>query len=315
MWSIFNYLYRIRLHILFVLYAALALGMIISTDPFHRSRWRSSMVEIQGSALNRLNIWRSYWGLKAANEELLEQLAIARTRLYQAQSVDSSVVRTVPLIKSFDSLFGGPNGNDSTDTLLNQPGRLENSEVSFSHQASDSACEYRFITARVVGNSTIHRHNYMILNRGSLHGIKPRMGVVGPKGAVGIVDQVSNNFCSIITLIHAKARLSAGLAKKDAVGTLFWEGGMIKRATLIDIPMHVPVRKGDTIYTSAYSLTFPPGVPVGRVHNYRIPDGESVYRIGVDLFTDFRSVHYVHLIDYRKREERLRLEEKIATDD
>ena len=317
MWSILNYLYRIRLHILFVLYSIIALWMLLDTNPYHQSRWRSAIVEIQGNTLNRLNTWRSYWGLREANEELIEQLAIARTRLYQEQLIDSTASGKLPQIKSFDSLFTGSNSNNKLDTLQTQASTKRESDTNtpLIPKASDASSEYKFIAARVVGNSTIHRHNYMILNRGATDGVKPRMGVTGPKGAIGIVDQVSDHFCSIITLIHSKARLSAGLAKKDAVGTLFWEGGMINRATLIDIPMHVPVKKGDTVYTSAYSLTFPPGVPVGRVHTHRIPDGESVYRIGVELFTDFRSVQYVHLIDYKKREERLRLEDKIANDD
>jgi cell shape-determining protein MreC len=253
--------------------------------------------------------------LKAANEDLSEQLAIAKTLLYQKQLADSSGYGIILSIRPLDSLFMSSSGTGSPDSIQDQSMQSGDSDIILTRKAIDTASEYQFISARVVGNSTIHRHNYMILNRGSLHGIKPRMGVVGPRGAVGIVDQVSENFCSIITLIHSKARLSAGLAKKDAVGTLFWEGGMIHRATLLDIPMHVPVKKGDTVYTSAYSLTFPSGVPVGRVRTYRIPDGESVYRIGVDLFTDFRSVQYVHLIDYRRREERLRLEDKITTDD
>jgi len=315
MWSIFNYLFRIRLHILFVLYTIISLLMMVSTNPYHQSRWRSAMVEIQGSTLSRLNAWRSYWGLKAANEELTEQLAIARTRMYQMQLSDSSGYGKMPRIRPLDSSFTAPSNTGTPDSLQTTSPQNGVSDIRLNREPKDSVSEYQFISARVVGNSTIHRHNYMILNRGSLQGIKPRMGVTGARGAVGIVDQVSENFCSVITLIHSKARLSAGLAKKDAVGTLFWEGGMISRATLIDIPMHVPVRKGDTVYTSAYSLTFPPGVPVGRVRSYRIPDGESVYRIGVELFTDFRSVQYVHLIDYRKREERLRLEDKIATDD
>lgn len=291
--------------------------MLLGNDPYHHSRWQSSMVELQGEALSRLNFWRSYWGLRAANEELTEQLAITRTRLYHEQLVDTSSYGVPPSIRSLDAQNSEStrlNQTDSTQVTTTLPLSAD-MKTPLNPQASDSAAEYRFIAARVVGNSTIHRHNYMILNRGTKQGIKPRMGVVGPKGAIGIVDQVSDNFCSIITLLHAKARLSAGLAKKDAVGTLFWEGGRIDRATLIDIPMHVPVKKGDTVYTSAYSLTFPPGVPVGRIRSHRIPDGESVHRIGVNLFTDFRTVQFVHLIDYKKRDERLRLEDKIATDD
>ena len=315
MWSIVNYLFRIRLHILFVLYSLVSLGLVVTTDPYQHSRWRSTLVEVRGQALSRLNGWRNYWGLKTTNEELLAQLAMVRSQLHQLQSVDSSIYHSTPGIVPLDSLMARQSRTNPADSARDDAASGGLDSVGRMRQPADSLAEYRFIPARVVGNNTAHRHNYLILNRGSAHGIKSRMGVAGPSGAVGIVDQVSDNFCSVITLLHSKARLSAGLAKKDAVGTLFWEGGLISRATLIDIPMHVPVKAGDTIYTSSYSLTFPSGVPVGRVRNYRIPDGESVYRISVDLFTDFRSVQYVHLIDYPKRYERLQLEEKIAQDD
>ena len=53
---------------------------------------------------------------------------------------------------------------------------------------------------------------------------------------------------------------------------------------------------GDTIVTSGYSSTFPPGIPVGSVESFRLNETEDLYIIDVKLFNNMRNLEHVYII-------------------
>ena len=88
------------------------------------------------------------------------------------------------------------------------------------------------------------------------------MAVVTSTGVVGLVKEVSTNFCTVMSLLHSKIIISSKIKKNGFFGPLSWEGKSFSYATLDDIPAHVKLTKGDTIVTSAYSLAFPENIMV-----------------------------------------------------
>lgn len=156
--------------------------------------------------------------------------------------------------------------------------------------------QYTYIVARVVNNSIHQQNNYIVINRGTKHGIERGMGVTGPSGIVGIVRDVSENFARIQSLLHSESRFSAMV--DGSIGSLVWDGGNMssKIATLKDVPSHVKVKPGDPVTTSGYSL-FPMGLPVGKVKRTGLKGGNSFLDIEVALSTDFSSVQYVYVVN------------------
>jgi rod shape-determining protein MreC len=167
--------------------------------------------------------------------------------------------------------------------------------------------QYRFVSARVVGNSVSSMNNWLVLNRGSKDGIHPDMGVVTPKGIVGIVRHVSPHFSLVMSVLHRETSISVALVlKKDkakdkekALGSLIWEGGNPQEMTLKYIPKHFGMADGDQVVTSGYSDFFPKGVPVGIIRGGAKEDEENQYFsiAKVKLSQDLATVDNVYVVE------------------
>jgi rod shape-determining protein MreC len=170
--------------------------------------------------------------------------------------------------------------------------------------------QYQYVSAKVINNSTNKRNNYLTLNIGRNQGITKDMGVISSKGIVGIVKDVSDNFSSVISVLHKDSKISAKVKKCGDVGSVLWNGYNYRRASLIDIPTHVPVYIGDTIITSGYSSVFPEGIVIGKIIDHRIESGNSFYTITIEFAEDFNNLSYVYVIKNFFKNEQNDLEKK-----
>jgi len=143
----------------------------------------------------------------------------------------------------------------------------------------------------------------MTLNKGRLHGIRPDMGVIGPNGVIGIVKDVSGNFSSIMSLLHSEMQISAKIKKNNHLGTIIWEGFDHTKVTMLYIPPHVELERGDTIITSGFSQIFPEGIAIGEIDDFEVRRGDNFYTIDIKLFTDFNKLEYVQVVQNIFREE------------
>lgn len=169
--------------------------------------------------------------------------------------------------------------------------------------------QYSYITAKVINNSINQKNNYLTINRGSLHGIRKGMGVMGPNGIVGIVLNVSPKFATIQSLLHSETRISASLNQTKAFGSLVWGSGNYNSqfAILQDVPNHIKPKIGEQVVTSGYSL-FPSGIAIGRVVETGLKGGDSFLNIKVMLSTNFATLAYVYVVKNNQASEQTDLE-------
>ncbi len=166
---------------------------------------------------------------------------------------------------------------------------------------------YTFISAKVINNSTNRRSNYLMLNKGRKHGIGSDMGVVSNKGIVGIVIGVSENYCTVMSVIHKDAKISVKIKKNLQLINLVWNESSYKKGTMTDIPTHIDLKKGDTIITSGYSFVFPEGIMIGTFENYKTGKGESLNSAILNFSTDFNNLNYVYVILNLNKKEQINL--------
>ncbi|MCD6113630.1 MAG: rod shape-determining protein MreC [Bacteroidales bacterium] len=170
--------------------------------------------------------------------------------------------------------------------------------------------QYLYIPARIISNTTNKRNNYLMLNKGRNSGIKKDMGVVCQNGVIGIVKDVSDNFSSVISILHSKLKISAAIKKNNQIGTLEWDGKNYRTGVLNYIPTHVNISVGDTIITSGYSFIFPKGIPIGKISKFKIKKGKNFYDIDIIFFTDYNKISYVYIINNILKKEQLDLQTK-----
>lgn len=155
---------------------------------------------------------------------------------------------------------------------------------------------YEFIIARVINNSITRPNNFITLDRGSLDGITPEMGVIDQNGIVGIVNVTGPHTSRIISLLNSDLRLCCKVKGSDAFGSLVWDGRSPRQAILEDLPRHVEFAPGDTVITSGFSVVFPEGIPVGTVVEQLRDADDNFYSLRIDLLTDFATLSTVRVI-------------------
>ena len=167
---------------------------------------------------------------------------------------------------------------------------------------------YRYTPATISKISNNTQHNYMIISKGSDDGVQTGDGVITDMGAIGVIDGVSRNFSYARSFQNHGMSISARVGRTGISGPLTWDGINSNGALLNEIPHHVEISAGDTIYTSGFSSIFPPDIPLGTTGEARIVNG-STFEIKVRLFEDFTSLRYVTIVENMGRKEIRKLEE------
>ena len=254
-------------------------------------------------------------------ESIAVVLTIQQSAYHQAAFFNSSNAFTAGIYKKIADVTYFVNLRTVNDSLAAENSKLLHLIYSDTLASNDSAHSdsrstgFGFQPAKVVNSTTSFRNNYLTLNQGANQGVKPRMAVISSRGVVGIVKDVSANYATAISLLNKNARISAQHAKSGTAGTVVWSGGSYRHAQLIEIPIHVTVKVGDSITTSSYSNIFPEGIFIGKVSKVEKKDGASTYEIKIKLGTDYKRLSFVHLVNHHGQVERDSLENQLNYDE
>ena len=175
-------------------------------------------------------------------------------------------------------------------------------EQSFKTKPIDSF-GFEVFGARIIKNSYNLSKNYLIINKGYEDGIEVEMGVISSDGIVGIVNQVTANFSSVISILHRDLKINAGFKKNGAYGSLSWRGNHPKIMKLDDVSALNPVTLADTIVTGGMSDYFPYGIPIGTVSNFKKSEIEGYYDIDIELFSNLTQKEFVYVLKNKKKDQ------------
>ena len=167
---------------------------------------------------------------------------------------------------------------------------------------------YSFKSASVIKNSYSSTNNSLLVDKGEKDGIEEDFGVITSKGIIGIIDNTSNSYSRVISILNTNSRINAQLKKSDHFGTLLWDTKSVEVVQLIDVPKIAPVAVGDTIITGGRSTIFPKGIEIGLVESFKLDNAEDFYEINIKLFNDMTNIGHVYIIDNHDSEEILNLE-------
>lgn len=268
------FIYKYYVFFLFLVLEVAAFVVIYRFNTYQKASFVNYTVGLTGSYYTAVSNTNEYFNLRSVNDSLQIENARLRSELL------TSYYR-----------------NNITSTLIN--------DTVFKQQ-------YEYIPAQVVSNSVTKRNNYITLNRGSLHGIKPEMGVISDNGIVGIVMNVSPHYSTVLSLLNNNCKISAKLEKNGAFGSLVWEGDDPKFAALKDVNKHVPLTTNDKIITSNFSTIFPEGIPIGKIYAHSLDAGDNFHTIKIELNTNFSTVSTVYVIRNLMKQEQQTIEATIV---
>ena len=250
---------RFHLQILFGVLILIGLILTIQQNNYQRTKFINSANSISGGTYSVINNIEGYFNLKSINQNLQEENAELRAKL----------------VTSLERINGDYFTID--DTLFSQ--------------------KYIYRVAEAVSNSYTNPNNYITLNLGDNDGVIEEMGVISPKGVVGIVGAVSDNFCTVISFLHPKTEISCKLKTTGVSGFLKWSGKNISKAVINDIPITTRIREGDSVLTSGHSSVFPAGIFIGTIESSESDLDNQMQHIVVNLNIDYSSLNKVYIVE------------------
>jgi rod shape-determining protein MreC len=259
------FLQKQYIYFLFLALEAISLILLFNNNDYQNSALNNASSGFSGSVLNISSNVSDYFSLRRVNHILAEDNA----KLHSKRS---------------EAFY-------KADT------------ESFYHKDTLYKLEYRYISAKVINNSTNKRNNFIMLNKGRIQGIENHMGIIMGDRIVGQIVSVSDHFCWVMSLLNKDSRISGKFKKNNQLVNIEWGGGNYQYGDVKEIPKHVLIHKGDTIITSGNSDIFPEGLLIGTIDHYTIAQEENFNYATIRFATDFNSLSFVEvLIDLMRPE-------------
>ena len=275
--NVFLFIRRHTNFLFFLVLQITALSILFRYNKFHEAIFMNASTEITGRINEKYNTVEYYFQLKKTNESLLKENVHLRQLLKENYEAPDSAKR----------LF--------LDTI-----RVDSAR---------SVLKYRIMEAKVVSSTTSLQANYLTIHRGSDEQVRPNMGVIGPQGVVGTVVNVSENFATVMSLLHYQSTVIAKLKNGGERGPVKWDGLSPLLVTMRDVPKSAKVAKGDTVVTSETSSRFPANTMVGTVYEVVDDNTTNFYTLRIRPSTNFYTIEYVYVVDNLQYDEQKRLED------
>ena len=212
--------------------------------------------------------------------------------------------------------------------LIKENVKLKNELQRFNIEKIDSVFlkqKFIYTDAKIITNNISLLKNYLIINKGSRDGVIKEMGVTSSEGIIGIVNEISENYSSVMSVLNIDTKINAKVKRTSHFGTLEWDGLSSENLLLNDIPETAKIKVGDSIITGGMSLIFPEGINIGVVSEIikqkkrndtivdfvinnqvkiaKIQFKENYLKIVVKLHTDMNNLNIVYVIESLNKEE------------
>lgn len=253
---------KIYVLLLFAVLEAVALHYYAHSTSFTRARMLTASNRVVGGMYGAISGVGGYFRLRGDNRILLGRVAELENEL--ARYRESAVFREL------DSL------------------------------GSDFESQYSYLTARVVKNDVTAQRNFVVLNKGSQHGVEPDMALLTPDGRMaGYVLSCSDRYSVCISVLNTSFRTSGKLVHDGHFGSIYWDGRDRRRMHMNELSKYADIHVGDTVVSTGYSYFFPPDVPIGVVERFEADEATSTYNVTLRLAADMSSLGDVLLVKNR----------------
>lgn len=276
MQQIIGFIVRNGLRLLFLLLIGISLWLIVSHNSFHKSKFISSSNQVSGYLYSNTAAVGDYFSLREENEKLFQENLLLKELFFNSQ--------------------------EATDSSQLEFSKLTDPDV-------------YVIGTKVIKNSYRKQKNFITLKGGFKQGVRRDMGVISDKGIVGIIEQTSDKYAVVLSLLNTDFQTIAKIKKNNHFGTLSWNGKTTGLVQLTDIPRIASVTKGDTVVTGFSSKAFPENIPVGIIDKVYLDTETNSFTLDVKLFSNMTTLNHVYVIGNRNNEEIEQLEKSVENNE
>ena len=189
-----------------------------------------------------------------------------------------------------------------TENLQMQENQVELENLRDLYELDHKYEGYNKIGATVIGRSADNWYTTFTLDKGSKDGIETDMNVIAGNGLVGIVTDVSDNYCIVRSIIDDASNVSAMLVNTSDICTVSGDMQLIDEGyiRLRYLDGDVSISDGDMIVTSNISQKYVEGLLIGYAKDVTL-DSNSLTKSGYIVpAVDFKHIKNVLIITDKK---------------
>ncbi len=147
------------------------------------------------------------------------------------------------------------------------------------------------VAAEVIGKDPSPWFKTIVINKGSVDGIKQGYPVVMAEGVVGQVIETSKRYAKVLLLIDQNSAVDAMIQRSRSRGVI--KGGREEKCVFEYLLRKHEVVVGDIIITSGLDGVYPKGLSVGKVITVDRPHAGIFQHVVVSPFVDFEKLEEV----------------------
>ncbi|MFK7782095.1 rod shape-determining protein MreC [Psychroserpens sp.] len=273
MQQIINFVIRNKTFLLFLLLFFISISLTIQSHSYHKSKFINSANFFTGGIYEGASTVSNYFDLKTQNNILVEENNRLRSQI----------------LNNSDSTIGS---------------KILIDTISYNGR-------YKIQSAKIINNNYTSSKNYLTINKGEMHSLRQDLAVITSKGIVGIIDNTSNRYARVLSILNTKSQINAQLKSSNHIGSLVWDAKSSTKVQLTDISKFAPIKQGDTIVTGGQSSIFPQGIPIGLVEDFVIDIGGDTYTVNIKPFNDMTNLSHVYVIENLDAKEIKQLENPV----
>jgi len=148
-----------------------------------------------------------------------------------------------------------------------------------------------FLPAEIISNDPSPWFRSVMIDKGSLDGVREGMPVVVPEGVAGLVTDISYHYAKVLLLIDRNSAVDALVQKNRARGVI--KGGAPDGCYLQYVLRRHEVTVGDAVITSGLDGVFPKGLRIGSVSSVMKQNAGMFQEITVVPYVDFEDLEEV----------------------
>ncbi|KHS56800.1 rod shape-determining protein MreC [Terrisporobacter othiniensis] len=238
-------------------------------------------------------------------------------------TIGSSINSGFTFIKSgFENVINFQKNAKKAESLEKENSRLQQEVIDLQNKLDDvqslqslkAALNFvdekyvaKTLSAKVVSKNDGNWYSSFVVSAGSKDGVKKDSLVMNGNGLVGIVYEVSENYCKVISLLDTKSSVSFKLAKNSEFkGIITYGENIDEKADYRDSGLlqgymfdsNYDVLPGDVVTTSGLGL-FPEGIVIGKVGKVIEDKNNSLKYVIVKPNVDFKNIDDVVIVEPR----------------
>lgn len=153
--------------------------------------------------------------------------------------------------------------------------------------------EMKLIPANIIGRSMAGYLKTVIIDRGNKDGLKEGQAVISQGFLIGTLRDVWANTSEVILITDNNSLVPVVLQESRGTGLL--RGGLGGLA-VEDIPLNMPMNKGEQVVTSNLGGDIPAGILIGNVEEVISKEGEIFQKASVKSPIQFYFLEFVFVV-------------------